>query len=1695
MTATGRRIALALCVHFAPLVPCQLRINEVADRGNDDEIICAGADWVELLNPEAAAVTLAGLVLSDDKGPTDADALALGGDGCPTELGAGELLLLCRDGAAHLGGVVFDGCGFAFGIGGSDAVALHATDGSLVDEATGCCTRDDATSYGRPSGDASVFAVLSVRTPGASNTASIVLGAMAFSSERGWYDAPFQLTVSCDGASSIACTVDGSDPQDATATLVATSTSPPLSFVVDPSSTYDGARDWAAPAVTVRCFASADSASPTSTATHTYIFSEAVLDQPEFTAIADVAASDSDSWFQLPPPCSKCSAPVSDDGVFWSTAMDNSSVLLAAEGVDRDEMKAALLSLPTVSIAMSPPHLFGSEGIHNGANLQSDDLEYQCSLELMYPPTARWDSAGGNIQIAAGLRIQGGGGRWFGGTYDHKQSFGLRFRSSYGAPKLRHPVFGAAPLHASSATDRFDKLTLRGGHNKGWGATWDPHNTVFTRDQFTRDMQIAMSGHGSHGTFVLLYLNGLFWGLYNLVERPDSAFQASYFGGRESDYYTGMYKHGTVRGDPAAFNDFSSNAGSWSEAELASKLDVPQFVDQAMLAAYAAIGDFPQYYYGARTLPGPAGPLRFFAWDAEDSWGGGSVRTGYRHWDTGGATDEPQLSRLDRVNKFWTLWQSSADFRQTWLDRSYAHLASPGGALTTASLEHKWATLCDFIAPAVLLESARWGNERHAPGLTRNATWKPARQRMETALSGREQRMITALQAKTHSGHRMWAWAAPPEARWNVHDTDGEPLNSSIVHFAPMPNAELLLQLAPLSASEAGVTIQYTLDGSDPRGSGGNICVTAMTCLSSNSECAVSIAGLGAIALTARALDADGNWSPPLVLSLVAAAAAATLLINEVADRGNDDEIICAGADWVELLNPEAAAVTLAGLVLSDDKGPTDADALALGGDGCPTELGAGELLLLCRDGAAHLGGVVFDGCGFAFGIGGSDAVALHATDGSLVDEATGCCTRDDATSYGRPSGDASVFAVLSVRTPGASNSPSGSGIDPVPSLAIPPSPSAPPSPTPPSACSLLLATRTNAAGLVNDAGEQLTCWKLFFAPAYGVGSCADHYQLSTAASSPYTLAPCHVAADGYCRQDFNSQLDCPPPPELPPSPSSPRSPSPGMPLPHPPPMTPPSTPPQPSTPPSQPPTPPPEPPVPLPTSPMPSPPSPLSPLHPPGPRPPPTWPPPPPPSPPPPESPPSPPPSSSPQMPCSELAFVMHATLIDSGTCWEHNGDACDEHAFEVPRDELAYAQGDAEFRRCITADDGRCRAGPILACAPPPAAPIPLTLPTSPPPSVPSPSPQWPLAPFPVPPPSAPPVPPPAPPPPSVPPPITPPSTLPPWPPAPRRPLPLPPPSLPPPATSPEVPVGSHHVPSPSPGIPAPSPPPPLSPLPSNPPSDPPISEAPPPHDPPPSRPPPPGSPSPSSPQPSYPNPSWPPRSSPPQLPAPAFASPVSSLPLPLMPPSWSPPTPPPGAKPAPPPSATSGSPTQPPPPVPACSPPFAPSIPPPSPPPVPPHQAPQLLAAPSAPPKAPPASDALEDSVAAVEASGGSSGMDSTTGAAVGVSVGASLIVAVVIARMTRLRRQRKALLTSTALRNGRTGGGAPHGGSVGAGRKEGGGGGLATLETVQVTMEGVSLSRAPVAGKGRRDVATRVVLSETAETEEAKVLVPF
>ena len=524
------------------------------------------------------------------------------------------------------------------------------------------------------------------------------LPSVVFSHRRGWYEQSFELRVASrasdasGGLTTVRCSVDGSDPLHAPdASLACAHNDGSCTLLINSSSQYGGARRRLAPGVTVRCAACRPGIYPSAVQSHTYLFVSDVLTQ------GDV----------LP----------EGDHVFWSTAMDATVVPpgdLTAGGRDyASAIRHAMAALPSVSLSSSWEAVFGaSDGIHRGHNLEREDLEAPCAVELIYPATARWGGFQG-FGESAGCRIQGGGGRWHFGTYDHKQSFGLRFRSRYGASKLRYPVFESAPLNRASAVETFDKLILRAGHNKGWGATWDPENTVYTRDQLGRDLQIAMGGgYGSHGTFVHLFLNGLYWGLYNLVERPDHSHHASYFGGGEDGYYCGKAKGGDVSGNSSRFHTTLSLMSSASATyppfeQLRSFVDVSNYVDQALLGVYASVGDYPQFYYGNRM---PDGPLRLVAWDLEDSWGGGSVRTGPNSNHRGDTSDEPQLRRLNNIFGFWSLWRH-VDFQAAWADRAHMHLEA-GGALSSETLLAAWNILCDFVGPAIVAESARWGDER-----------------------------------------------------------------------------------------------------------------------------------------------------------------------------------------------------------------------------------------------------------------------------------------------------------------------------------------------------------------------------------------------------------------------------------------------------------------------------------------------------------------------------------------------------------------------------------------------------------------------------------------------------------------------------------------------------------------------------------------------------------------------------------------------------------------------------------------------------------------------------------------------------------------------------------------------------------------------------------------------------------------------
>ncbi len=66
-----------------------------------------------------------------------------------------------------------------------------------------------------------------------------------------------------------------------------------------------------------------------------------------------------------------------------------------------------------------------------------------------------------------------------------------------------------------------------------------------------------MNRTGVHGRYVHLYVNGLYWGVYNLRERPDDNFAATYQGGDNSQYDVVRNTQGffqVVAGDTNAWN-------------------------------------------------------------------------------------------------------------------------------------------------------------------------------------------------------------------------------------------------------------------------------------------------------------------------------------------------------------------------------------------------------------------------------------------------------------------------------------------------------------------------------------------------------------------------------------------------------------------------------------------------------------------------------------------------------------------------------------------------------------------------------------------------------------------------------------------------------------------------------------------------------------------------------------------------------------------------------------------------------------------------------------------------------------------------------------------------------------------------------------------------------------------------------------
>ncbi len=355
--------------------------------------------------------------------------------------------------------------------------------------------------------------------------------------------------------------------------------------------------------------------------------------------------------------------------------------------------RAGIDSLPSLSIVLAPDDLFGTDaGIYMHPAQEGVAWERPVSAELLFPGGAA------GFQIDAGIRIQGGSStrNWKAA----KLSMRLLFKTEYGAGKLEYPLFADSPVA------RFDTIILDAHLNLSW--IHPDHSqrirAQYVRDQYVSDLQNEVGSLAPHGRFFHLYLNGLYWGVYDVHERPDHSFAAHHLGGDKLEY--DVVKHvgsNVVEGNGDAWNQMISiaRAGLADDAryqEIQQYLDVDDLIDYMVINFYVGNDDWPhQNWYATRRRVAGAG-YRFHSWDAE-------------HVLKDAALDQTGVADADSPAELFQALRAHPEFRAR-LSARVGELFGPSGALAGSRPAALYQRRTDEIDAAMLLESARWGDNR-----------------------------------------------------------------------------------------------------------------------------------------------------------------------------------------------------------------------------------------------------------------------------------------------------------------------------------------------------------------------------------------------------------------------------------------------------------------------------------------------------------------------------------------------------------------------------------------------------------------------------------------------------------------------------------------------------------------------------------------------------------------------------------------------------------------------------------------------------------------------------------------------------------------------------------------------------------------------------------------------------------------------
>lgn len=650
-----------VAAHAAPIITEFMASGSEAPADADGDT----PDWIEIYNPDDAAVALAGYGLTDDDESLQKWSFP------DVTVAPKSYLVVYASNKDRTSGDLHTNFELS---GGGEYLALSAPDGTILSEFTYPEQRGNV-SYGFFNEGLQFF---QEATPGEANESGIegFVADTKFSVNRGFYEEAFvlEITTETEGAQ-IFYSLDGSDPTKGTIFKPTKEYTEPLNI---PTTTV------------VRAYAKKSGWQSTNTDTHTYIFHSDVVNQP------DQPDGFPDKW-----------GPNTAD-----YEMDS-----AITGPNADKMVESLRSLPTISFVGDVSDFFGSQGIYTNSQSHGIEWERPISFEWINP------DGSSKFQVDCGVRLQGGAFRSYGLT--DKKSFRLLFKNEYGLGRLRQDI-----IDRPGAVSDFDTLVLRAGANDGyaWGAAGT--TVQYTRDEFGRRLGYEAGFPSAQGGFQHLYINGVYWGLYNLAQRPNEDFSESYYGGDAGDWdsiNSGDVKNagGAENGndpDNSGLRDWQQYVRDAKDAETYADymalqgldpdgtrnpdfkvfLDENHYIDYMILNFWGGNWDWPNknFWFGRLNTEESTG-FRHYMWDFENTMGNNRSRSPLNmnaprntQW-----VGEPYAALRD------LLW-----FQVAWADRTH-RLFHNGGVLSPEKAIPFYQSVADEVEMAIYAETARWGDD------------------------------------------------------------------------------------------------------------------------------------------------------------------------------------------------------------------------------------------------------------------------------------------------------------------------------------------------------------------------------------------------------------------------------------------------------------------------------------------------------------------------------------------------------------------------------------------------------------------------------------------------------------------------------------------------------------------------------------------------------------------------------------------------------------------------------------------------------------------------------------------------------------------------------------------------------------------------------------------------------------------------